>query len=177
MRARRKALGATLAADVVVSERPPHSIALRDGFAVAAAAIADAGPYAPMPFASPPRRIDAGEPLPSGTDSVAPLDAVVAARRSRRGDCRGCAGGGRVARRRRRHAATPLRRAGERLRALDIAVMAAAGVTDANDPIAAPRASSAAARRRRRSIDAALAMLARLIDGRWRRAFRTRKSA
>ena len=56
---------------------PPHPIALRDGFAVEAAAIADASPYAPLPFASPPRRIDAGEPLPAGTDAVAPLDAVM----------------------------------------------------------------------------------------------------
>src|SRR5580704_10692146 len=63
-----QATGLTLAADVVVSEQPPGPIALRDGFAVTAAAIVDAGPYAPIPFASLPHRIVAGEPLPAGTD-------------------------------------------------------------------------------------------------------------
>ena len=54
----------------------PRPIALRDGFAVEAAAVADAGPYAPVLLASLPQRVEAGEPLPSGTDAVAPLDAV-----------------------------------------------------------------------------------------------------
>ena len=45
-----QALGAVLAEDVQPPQCPPHPIALRDGFAVAAAEIADAGPYAP-PFA------------------------------------------------------------------------------------------------------------------------------
>ncbi|HLN07731.1 MAG TPA: hypothetical protein VK281_02010, partial [Xanthobacteraceae bacterium] len=70
------ALGSTLAEDVVASPRPLVSIALRDGFAVEAGAIADAGPYSPVPFASKPQRVDVGEPLPSGTDAVAPFDAV-----------------------------------------------------------------------------------------------------
>ena len=51
-------------------------IALRDGFAVDAATVADAGPYAPVPLPLTTRRIDVGEPLPSGTDAVLPLDAV-----------------------------------------------------------------------------------------------------
>jgi molybdopterin molybdotransferase len=155
-------LGATLAADVVVSECPPRPIALRDGFAVAAAAIADAGPYAPMPFASLPRRVDAGEPLPSGTDSVAPLDAVtlrgdraeaIAAVSSGEGVLP--AGGDATS-------ATPFRRAGERLRALDIAVMAAAGVTEVS--IRSPRLRIVCGSTQATPlIDAALAMLARLI--------------
>ncbi len=49
-----------LAADVTASKLPPAPIALRDGFAVAAGAISDAGPYAPVPFAAPPQRVDAG---------------------------------------------------------------------------------------------------------------------
>src|ERR1700739_4448308 len=57
------ALGAMLAKDVVVSECPPQPIALRDGYAVEAAAIADATSYAPLPFASPPPRIEAGAAL------------------------------------------------------------------------------------------------------------------
>ena len=48
------------AADVAASKLPREPIALRDGFAVAASAVADAGSYTPMPFASPPPRVDAG---------------------------------------------------------------------------------------------------------------------
>src|SRR5262245_31223394 len=73
----RAALGRTLAADVVASSRPEAALALRDGWAVAAHATADAGSYAPAPL---PRamRVDAGEALPPDTDAVAPLDAVMA---------------------------------------------------------------------------------------------------
>ena len=66
----------TLAEDVVSSEQPPRPIALRDGFPVDAATVADAGPYAPVPLPLTVRRIDAGEALPSDTDAVLPLDAV-----------------------------------------------------------------------------------------------------
>ncbi|MGA8699417.1 MAG: hypothetical protein WB689_37440, partial [Xanthobacteraceae bacterium] len=53
-----QSLGAVLAEDVQPRECPPRPIALRDGFAVAAAEIADAGPYAPMPLTLTARRID-----------------------------------------------------------------------------------------------------------------------
>src|SRR5215472_119628 len=67
------ARGRTLATDVVAPRAvPATAVALRDGFAVAAEAIADAGPYAPVPLASC-MRIDAGEVLPDGCDAVAPL--------------------------------------------------------------------------------------------------------
>jgi molybdopterin molybdotransferase len=124
------ALGCTLAEDVVTSQLPPMTIALRDGFAVEAGAIADAGTYSPVPFASKPQRVDVGEPLPSGTDAVAPFDAV-----NERGDRAEAiaavspgegvlpAGGDCVPR-------TPLRRAGESVRAIDIAVIAAAGTAE-----------------------------------------------
>jgi molybdopterin molybdotransferase len=124
------ALGSTLAEDVVASPRPPVLIALRDGFAVEAGAIADAGPYSPVPFASKPQRIDVGEPLPSGTDAVAPFDAVnarvdrdeaIAAVAPGEGAL--LAGGDCTPR-------TPLRRAGERVRAIDVAVIAAAGIAE-----------------------------------------------
>lgn len=124
------AVGATLADDVVVTERPVVPIALRDGYAVEAAAVADAGPYTPMPFAGVPPRIDAGMPLPPDADAVAPLDAVtvtgdhaVAIAAIAPGEGVLPAGGDATAR-------VPLRRAGERLRALDAAVLTAAGVTE-----------------------------------------------
>jgi len=121
------AQGCTLAENVVTSELPPQPIALRDGYAVEAALIADAGPYAPVALA-PPLWIEAGAPLPSGVDAVAPIDAI-----QMRGDRAEAiaavapgesvlAAGGDVP------ARMPLRRAGERLRPIDIAVLAAAGV-------------------------------------------------
>jgi molybdopterin molybdotransferase len=121
------ALGRTLAEDVVAAQFPPLTIALRDGFAVEAGAIADAGPYSPVPFALKPQWVEVGEPLPSGTDAVAPFDAVndrgeaIAAVSpgegvlAAGGDCTPC---------------TPLRRTGERVRAIDIAVIAAAGIAE-----------------------------------------------
>ena len=65
-----QALGAVLAEDVQPPQCPPHPIALRDGFAVAAAEIADAGPYAPVPLGLTACRVDVGSALPSGTDAV-----------------------------------------------------------------------------------------------------------
>jgi molybdopterin molybdotransferase len=121
------ALGRTLAEDVVAAQLPPTTIALRDGFAVEAGAIADAGPYSPVPFASKPQWVEVGEPLPSGTDAVAPFDAVsdrdeaIAAVSPGEGVL--AAGGDCVPR-------TPLRRTGERVRAIDIAVIAAAGIAE-----------------------------------------------
>jgi molybdopterin biosynthesis enzyme len=133
------ARGQTLAEDVVVARLPPAPIALRDGFAVEAGAIADAGPYSPLPLASKPPRVDAGDELPGGTDAVAPLDAI-----NEHGDRAEAvapiapgegvlpAGGDAVSEK-------PLRRAGERLRAIDVAVMAAAGIAEVT--IRAPRIS------------------------------------
>jgi len=133
------ARGQTLAEDVVVAQLPPAPIALHDGFAVEAGAISDAGPYSPVPLASKPPRVDAGDALPGGTDAVAPLDAV-----NERGDRAEAvapvapgegvlpAGGDAVSER-------PLRRAGERLRTVDVAVMAAAGIAEVTSR--APRIS------------------------------------
>ena len=123
-------LGAVLAADVQPPQCPPCPIALRDGFAVAAAAIADASPYTPVPLGLTACRVDVGGALPSGTDAVVALDAITL-----RGDRAEAvapvapgegvlAPGGDAA------LATALRRAGERLRALDLAAMAAAGIAE-----------------------------------------------
>jgi molybdopterin molybdotransferase len=122
--------GTTLAEDVLVSERPPQPIALRDGFAVSAADVADAGPYAPVALPPTVRQIELGESLPGGADAVLPLDAVslrsgrteaVAAVATGEGVLQS---GGDAAPR------TPLRRAGERVRAIDAAIMSAAGIEE-----------------------------------------------
>jgi len=118
----------TLAEDVVSAERPPHPIALRDGFAVEAAAFADASSYAPVPLTLVARRIDAGEPLPRGTDAVLPLDAVALRGTTAEAIAAVSPGEGVLPAGGDAAPATPLHRAGQRLRAIDIAVMAASGI-------------------------------------------------
>ena len=142
-----QALGAVLAEDVQPPQCPPHPIALRDGFAVAAAEIGDAGPYAPVPLTLTACRVDVGGVLPSGTDAVVPLDAV--ALRGDRAEAIApvAPGEGVLAPGADATPATVLRRAGERLRALDLAAMAAAGIAEVT--ILSPRlalARAAAAR-------------------------------
>jgi molybdopterin molybdotransferase len=138
-----QSLGAVLAEEVRTAECPPRPIALRDGFAVAAAEIADAGPYAPLPLSLTARRIDTGNVLPTGTDAVAQLDAI--ALRGDRAEAIApiapgegvLQAGGDAA------PATVLRQAGERLRALDLAAMAAAGIAEVT--VRSPRLAMARA--------------------------------
>jgi molybdopterin molybdotransferase len=118
----------TLAEDVAASQHPAQAIALRDGFAVDAGAIADAGPYTPVPLTLTARRIDAGDALPDGTDAVLPLDAVTLRGKSAEavatvspGEGVLLAGGDAVPQ-------TPLRSAGQRLRVVDVAAIQAARV-------------------------------------------------
>ena len=155
-----EARGAVLAEDVRPGERPARAIALRDGFAVAAAEIADAGPYAPVPLSLTACRVDVGNALPSGTDAVVPVDAVVL--RGDRAEAIAAvapgegvlpAGGDATS-------ATALRRAGERLRALDLTAIAAAGIGEVT--IRSPRIVMARASPAKSSwLDAAQATLAR----------------
>jgi molybdopterin biosynthesis enzyme len=64
-----------LAADVTAAAAcPPAAVALRDGWAVRADLVADAGPYSPVPLV--PDWVEAGDPLPAGTDAVLPPDAL-----------------------------------------------------------------------------------------------------
>src|SRR5687768_2631605 len=56
---------------------PAEPRALRDGYAVRAEDVADAGPYAPMPLAAAPVRVDVGDAMPPGTDALVPLEAIV----------------------------------------------------------------------------------------------------
>ena len=124
------ARGYTLAKDVIGAVQPVSAIALRDGFPVDSALVADAGPYAPVLLPLSALRIDVGEPLPRGTDAVLPLDAVLL-----RGDnavavAPVVAGEGVLPAGGDVPAHTPLRRAGERVRAVDLAVGAAAGIKE-----------------------------------------------
>ncbi len=69
------AWGATLVEDIVAGERPATALALIDGFAVRADATIDASAYAPALLADA-RPVDAGDPMPAGSDAVAPVEAV-----------------------------------------------------------------------------------------------------
>jgi molybdopterin molybdotransferase len=101
---------------------------LQDGWALAADDTLGAGGYAPVLLPHAPQRIEAGKPMPVGTDSVAPFDAVRSVNGRAEalvtvnpGDGVLVAGGD-------SDPGVPLRRAGERLRATDVAALAAAGV-------------------------------------------------
>lgn len=68
--------GLVLAADVTAPRAPDRPVALLDGWAVRAEETQDAGGYAPAPLSGQPQRVDSGDDLPAGTDTVAPLDTI-----------------------------------------------------------------------------------------------------
>ena len=122
------AAGRTLAVDATAPARPNSAIALLDGWAVSANATLGAGGYSPAVLPLTPQRVEVGQPMPPDTDSVALFDAVkVSGGRAEAlviinpGDGVLPAGGD-------SDPAIPLRRAGERLRATDLAAFAAAGI-------------------------------------------------
>jgi molybdopterin molybdotransferase len=137
--------GRVLAEDVVPARRPESALALLDGWALAADATLGAGGYSPVLLPHVPRRIEVGQPMPAGTDCVAPFDDVKVTGGQAEvlttlnpgdgvlpagGDCDG----------------TALRSAGERLRAIDRATLGAAGIArvvvrDARFVVAPLRAS------------------------------------
>lgn len=121
----------TLAEDVVSSACPEYPIALRDGFAVAAASVADAGPYAPVVLPPTSRRIDVGQSLPGGSDAVLPFDAVVLRGAGAEAVAPVTAGEGVLPAGGDTAPGAILRRTGERLRSVDTAVMQAAGIKGA----------------------------------------------
>lgn len=124
------ALGLTLAADAAPAAAYPRAaLALRDGWAVKSDETLDAGSYAPAPLSAMPARVEIGQPLPLGADAVAPVEMVA---------CRGTTaealapvapGEGVLPEGADAQPGRPLRRAGQRLRALDRAVLSAAGIS------------------------------------------------
>ena len=122
------AMGRTLASDAFAPARPASSLALHDGWALSADETLGASGYTPAQLMRTPARIEAGQTMPAGTDSVAPLDAVKVTSSHAEalvainpGDGVLTAGGD-------NDSAIPLRRAGERLRATDLAAFAATGI-------------------------------------------------
>jgi molybdopterin molybdotransferase len=118
----------TLAEDVAALPQPAQAIALRDGFAVDAGAIGDAGPYAPVPLTLTARRIDAGDPMPDGTDAVLPLDAVMLRGKSAETTTTVAPGEGVLLAGGDARPQKPLRRAGQRMRVVDLGSIQAARI-------------------------------------------------
>jgi molybdopterin molybdotransferase len=131
------ALGRTLAEDVVIhAPIPATARALRDGWAVSSDLTTDAGAYAPAPLPSAVR-VDVGEPLPGDADAVASLDAVAIRDGAPQaltpvGPGEGVLPSGADVPR-----GATLLRAGRRLGGLEVALLAAAGVTEVR--VRAPR--------------------------------------
>jgi molybdopterin molybdotransferase len=123
-----QAWGATLAADVVAATRPAAPRALLDGWALSAEPTRDAGGYAPAPLPQMPVLVEVGHPMPAGADSVAAFDTVKVANGRAEALAPVNPGDGVLPAGADCDAAVPLRRAGERLRAVDVAALAAAGV-------------------------------------------------
>jgi molybdopterin molybdotransferase len=72
------AVGRVLASDAVVPMRQPKTaIALRDGYAVVAERVADAGAYAPIALTTAPDWVEVGEPIREPADAVLEPEAVV----------------------------------------------------------------------------------------------------
>jgi len=154
--------GRVLAEDVVAATAVPAGArALRDGFAVAAEALLDASAYAPVVL-TPPRRVDAGEALPAGTDAVASFDIVV----ERDGGVVVIAtvapGDGIVAAGADLGAGTVLRQTGDVVGAAEAAAYAVAGIAEVT--VREPHVCVAPARSGRDAVvDAAVELIARAI--------------
>jgi molybdopterin biosynthesis enzyme len=138
------AIGQVLAADVTAKLLPPRAAALRDGWAVSAEELADAGGYAPVQLTKKPARVEIGDEMPAGTDAVAPDDAIVmrgdvaeAVSAVTLGEDVSPAGS-------ETEPSKPLRKSGERLRNVDAAVLAAVGIAQLS--VRAPRVLIVAAR-------------------------------
>ena len=122
------ATGRALATDVSAPARPASALALHDGWALTADDTLGAGGYAPSPLVRAPPRVEAGQALPTGTDSVAPIDAVKITDGLAEALVPINPGEGVLAAGGDSDPAIPLRHAGERLRATDLSVFSAAGI-------------------------------------------------
>jgi molybdopterin molybdotransferase len=139
------ASGRTLAEDVVApAAHPPRALALRDGFAVNSDATADASSYAPVVLAQTPIRVDVGDALPGEADAVADVEAV--RRRTKDWEILSPVAPGEGVLPVAGDAAPgePLRLAGQVLRAIDVAALAAIGICKAS--LRQPRVRIALAR-------------------------------
>ncbi|MGH6665995.1 MAG: molybdopterin-binding protein [Pseudolabrys sp.] len=152
------AAGRVLATEAVAPLCPSAALALVDGWALAAADTVGAGGYAPVALMTPPQRVEAGQAMPPGTDGVAPLDAVTMSKGRAEALVTINPGDGVLAAGGDSELGMPLRSAGERLRATDVAALASAGI--ARVDVRAPRIHVAPLRG-----NEMIAAVARLVAG------------
>lgn len=107
---------------------PAKPIALKDGFALQADAVADASSYSPVALPRMPVRVDAGDTLPDQTDAVAPLDSITVRNERAEATASVVAGENVLAAGAEANSDEPLRRTGDILRASDVALLAALGI-------------------------------------------------
>jgi molybdopterin molybdotransferase len=123
-----RAFGLVLAADIRVDRHPAVPLALRDGYAVRSEETGDAGSYAPAPL-SVALRVNVGDSLPPTADAVAPIDAVDGCARPPQALAQVAPGEGVLGAGQDTEPAMPLLFSGRRLRRVDLAVLAAVGIT------------------------------------------------
>jgi molybdopterin molybdotransferase len=132
------AVGATLAADVAApADLPSAATAIRDGWAVAPEVVLDASSYAPVPLSPPPAWVETGGAMPAGTDAILPVDAVNVSNAGAEALAPVAPGEGVMPAAADAAKGAMLRRAGERLRPSDAAVLRAAGIASVS--VCAPR--------------------------------------
>lgn len=149
------AFGKTLAQDIVAPRiAPERNIALRDGWALQSELTSDASSYAPAALADTPCWVDSGDPMPGGTDCVAPFDAIEIENGRAQVLAPIAPNEGMLTAGADADAGAPLRKAGEILRATDIAVLSALGIGQVR--VAAPRIRIVAAGPRNDPIIAAV---------------------
>jgi molybdopterin biosynthesis enzyme len=113
-----------LAADAVAAAGlPEKAIALRDGWVVHSDLVADAGPYAPTPLMPSPRWVEIGDAVGGLSDAVLAPDAVTIRDGMAEALTSAAPGEGVLPAQSDAAAGQTLRRAGERLRAIDLAVL------------------------------------------------------
>ena len=157
------ALGRVLAADVLVAQpMPPRPLALRDGWAVSSVLVADAGPYAPVPLSAAPAWVEVGEPLPEEADAVMPPDAVVISAGTAEAVAPAVAGDGVLAAGADAGPGASLRRAGQAVRAVDVAAFGALGVMEVTARV--PRVRLVAASVRHDADGTRIALIRRAIE-------------
>ncbi len=123
------AFGRVVAADIIApSSLPKQATALRDGWAVQAELIADAGPYAPLPLTPQPPWIEVGEPLPAGTDAVLAPDALTTNGAKAEAHAPVTTGDGVLPASGDIKAGGLLRKSGEHLRTADLAILQFVGI-------------------------------------------------
>ena len=155
------ALGRIVAEDVrAPGALPVLPSAIRDGWAVNADLVADAGPYAPVLLAPPPCLVEHGDALPADCNAVLPPDAVVRTPAGYEAIAPAAPGEGVLPGGFDALAGRLLVHAGARLRASDIAALRAAGVSRVS--VRAPRITIVAARQ---GLDAAASFVAAAIAG------------